>query len=177
MERNQVEKFSIEKDAASYIRNFRDEARFIEACRKCPNYGASWGCPPFDFDVCEFLSKYTKVRIFAYKITPPESGMPLAATQTLIKPERMEMEAELLALEKELGGRAFSYIGKCLHCDGPCRRIAGKPCLHPDKVRPSLESFGFDIGMTLSELFGLELKWGTDGKMPEYLLLVGAVFY
>lgn len=51
------------------------------------------------------------------------------------------------------------------------------PCRHPELVRPSLEACGFDIGRTTSELFGIELKWGADGKMPEYLTLVCGFFH
>ncbi|MFR2062233.1 MAG: DUF2284 domain-containing protein [Alistipes sp.] len=43
----------------------------------------------------------------------------------------------------------LSRYGMCPGCN--------RPCLHPDKVRPSLEAFGFDIARTLSELFGIEL--------------------
>lgn len=39
------------------------------------------------------------------------------------------------------------------------------------------EACGFDIGRTTSELFGIELKWGADGKMPEYLTLVCGFFH
>lgn len=60
---------------------------------------------------------------------------------------------------------------------GGCTRREGLPCRHPDKVRPSLESMGFDIGKTAKELFGLELKWASYGMLPEYYVLVGAVMY
>ncbi len=53
----------------------------------------------------------------------------------------------------------------------------GTPCRHPEKVRPSLEAFGFDIAKTLSELFNIELLWGKDGKLPEYLVLVSGFFH
>lgn len=60
---------------------------------------------------------------------------------------------------------------------GGCTRREGLPCRYPDKVRPSLESMGFDIGKTAKELFGLELKWASYGMLPEYYVLVGAVMY
>ncbi len=177
MESYAVEYFTQEVEAAEYVEDYRDAARFMEACRQCPNYGRSWACPPFEFDIEAVLGQYNKVRIFAAKIAPLCNSLPLSAAQELIKPERIKMEDYLLELEKKLGGRAFSYIGKCLHCAGPCQRIDGKPCCHPDKVRPSLESFGFDIAKTLSDLFGIELRWGADSKLPEYLVIVGAVFF
>ena len=83
------------------------------------------------------------------------------------------VENELLDMERKYGGRSFAYIGKCLHCsDNECTRNCGTPCRHPEKVRPSLEAFGFDIAKTLSELFNIKLLWGKDGKLPEYLVLV-----
>ena len=56
-------------------------------------------------------------------------------------------------------------------------RPEAKPCRHPELVRPSLEACGFDIARTTSELFGIELKWGSDGLMPEYLTLVCGFFH
>ncbi|MDE7458334.1 MAG: DUF2284 domain-containing protein, partial [Muribaculaceae bacterium] len=66
----------------------------------------------------------------------------------------------------------------CLHCpESQCTRKCGEPCRHPDKVRPSLEAFGFDIGRTLSELFNIKLLWGKNGVLPEYLVLVSALLH
>lgn len=81
-------------------------------------------------------------------------------------------------MERLYGGRSFAYVGTCLHCpEGSCTRPAGKPCRHPDKVRPSLEACGFDIARTTSELFGIDLKWGSEGRIPEYLTLVCGFFH
>ena len=66
----------------------------------------------------------------------------------------------------------------CPYCNNePCARIEGKSCRHPDKVRPSLEAFGFDVGKTAKDLLGVELKWSQDGLIPEYLTLVYGIFY
>ncbi len=46
-----------------------------------------------------------------------------------------------------------------------------------DRVRPSLEAFGFDISKTAKELLGLEIKWSSGDFIPEYLTLVGGIFY
>ena len=76
------------------------------------------------------------------------------------------------------GCRSFAYVGTCLYCpEGTCTRPEAKPCRHPELVRPSLEACGFDIAHTTSELFGIELKWGTDGSLPEYLTLVCGFFH
>jgi len=114
----------------------------------------------------------------ATKIIPDRNDIPVEMTQEFIRPERVRIEKGLLEMERKYGGRGFAYVGKCLYCSGSeCTRKRNRPCLHPDKVRPSLEAFGFDIGRTLSELFGIRLLWGKDGILPEYLMLVSGLFH
>lgn len=173
-----AEDFTATLPAADYIACFRDAERFLGCCRACPNFGCSWGCPPFDYDVAELLGGYRSVLLIATKITPSTSGLPLSASQALIRPERLRLETRLRELERRYHGRACAYIGQCLYCpEGSCTRPEGLPCRHPELVRPSLEAYGFDIGRTLDELFGIELKWGGKGLMPEYLTLVCGFFH
>ena len=171
-----AEDFSVEIDTDEYIARFRDGERFMPLCRQCPNYGKSWGCPPFDYDQEEYLRQWKHVRLWAVKITPLTPGLPLSASQAFVRDERLRIERTQLEWERQQHGRSFAYVGKCLYCDR-CTRPEGKPCRHPDLVRPSLEAFGFDIGKTLAELFGIELKWGAEGKMPPYLTLVSGFFH
>ncbi len=173
-----AEDFTFPIAAADYVARFRDAGRFIDCCRACPNYGRSWGCPPFGYDVAELLGGYRSLLLIATKITPQRPGLPLSASQELIRPERIRLEKRLRELERRYGGRACAYIGECLYCPaGECTRSAGLACRHPELVRPSLEAYGFDIGRTLDELFGIELRWGRDGRMPDYLTLVCGFFH
>lgn len=170
--------FVVTLPAADYIARFRDADRIAGYCRTCPNYGQSWGCPPFDFDAQEYIGGYATALLVATRITPAAPGLPLTAARRLILPERERLESRLLDMESRWDGRAFAYVGSCLHCpEGSCTRPEGKPCRHPDRVRPSLEACGFDIGRTTSELFGIELRWGYRGQMPEYLTLVCGFFH
>ncbi len=176
--RYKAENFSADIAVADYIAGFRDRERFLKLCMQCPNYGASWGCPPFDFDTDQVLGRYKYARLVATKITPEDKNIPIGRSGAVINPERVRMESELLEMEHRYGGRAFAFVGSCIYCNGAeCRRRCDKPCLHPDKVRPSLEAFGFDIGRTLSELFGMELLWGKDDCLPDYLILVTAFLH
>ena len=173
-----AEDFTRTVPAEYYINNFRDREKFLESCRECGNYGRSWGCPPFDFDTDALLAQYSKVLLVATKIYPQQHDLPIGASQQLIRPERIRLERRLLELEQHSGGRAFAYIGTCLHCQSDsCTRISELPCRHPDLVRPSLEAFGFDISRTVSELFGIQLLWESDGLIPEYLTLVCGLFH
>lgn len=164
--------------AADFIARFRDAERIAGYCRACPNYGRSWACPPFGFDLEEYLSGYATALIVATKITPAREGLPFSEAGRLIRPERVRHERLLLDMERRYGGRAFAYAGTCLYCPaGECARIAGKPCRHPEWVRPSLEACGFDLCRTTGELLGIPLRWSGDGLLPEYLTLVSGFFH
>lgn len=172
------ESFSAEMDAATYITDLRRVDYFMQFCRECGNYGRRYGCPPFDYDPLSVIAPYQKVRIIGVKIVPNDGNLPLSVANTLMLPVIRELNEELLALEKSLGGMAFGFAGSCPYCgEIPCARIDGEPCRHPDKVRPSLEAFGFDMSKTASDLIGVEIKWSHDGRIPEYLTLVCGVFY
>lgn len=172
-----VEESECEMPAADYVRMFRDPERFIGYCRQCGSYGRTWRCPPLADEQQDF-SQFTTVRIFAVKVTPVQKGLPLGEAFNVTRATRVRLERKLLGIERECGGRAylFSSTEACPHCPEGCTRPEGKPCRHPELTRPSLEAAGFDLGRTVSELFGFDLAWGRDGCLPEYLTLVGAVF-
>ena len=173
-----TEKFFADIDAKTYINEFRRTDYFIEFCQQCKNYGRRYGCPPFDDETLSIVEGYEKVRIMGVKIIPNNKQLPLSTANDLMKPVITEMNEELLELEKSLGGYAFGFVGTCPYCSGaPCARISGEPCRHPDKVRPSLEAFGFDMSKTAKDLLGLEIKWSQGELIPEYLTLVCGVFY
>jgi predicted metal-binding protein len=173
-----TEKFFADIDAKNYINEFRRTDYFIEFCQQCKNYGRRYGCPPFDDETLSIVEGYEKVRIMGVKIIPNNKQLPLSTANDLMKPVITEMNEELLELEKSLGGYAFGFVGTCPYCgDAPCARGSGEPCRHPDKVRPSLEAFGFDMSKTAKDLLGLEIKWSQGELIPEYLTLVCGVFY
>lgn len=173
-----LERYQAESDAKTYIDVFRNADYFIKFCQQCRNYGCRYGCPPFDYDPLEVIRKYERVRIIGIKIIPDDKHIPLQAVNELMRPITTQLNKELLEAEKSLGGMYFGFVGTCPYCgDKTCARIDSKPCRHPDKVRPSLEAFGFDIGKTAKDLLGIEIKWSSGDFIPEYLTLVGGIFY
>ncbi len=173
-----TEKYVAEIDAKTYIDGFRHVEDFIKLCQQCKNYGSRYGCPPFQGDALATVNKYKKVRIFGVKIIPQNKKLPLDAANQLMEPVVSMLNKELLEEEKTLEGFGLGFVGTCPYCGKtPCARLEGKPCRHPDKVRPSLEAFGFDVGKTAKDLLGVELKWSQDGLIPEYLMLVYGIFY
>ena len=183
MKRQPAYEYSVQDFTASlatdeYINRFRDADRFMQFCRQCPNYNNSWACPPFNRNLEKELRQFKNVLLIASKIIPVDKDIPISESRTLIRTERKRLASRLLDMERQYGGRAFSYAGSCLYCPlDSCTRQSALPCKHPELVRPSLEAYGFDIGRTTSELFGIDLLWGIDGKIPEYLTLVCGFFH
>ena len=165
-------------DRETYVRDFRDVETFEDCCRACPNYGNRWGCPPFDHDTLQDLLPYNKVMLVGVKITPHDSKMPMEQVYDLMRPELERLNRRLLDLERENNGFALGFVGKCERCgNAPCARIDGKPCRHPDVVRPSLEAYGFNVSETSSKLLGIDMVWSHDKNVPRHLTLVCGLFY
>lgn len=170
---------------SEYISKYRDEDKFIVFCKQCDKYNNCWACPPFNFNTSEHILKYENVYIIGTKINLSSAIRSKSKTVDdsrkmgveIIAKVRKPLDRRLLILEKEIiGSRAF-FAGTCHLCDtNTCTRIKGEKCIYPDKIRPSLEAFGFDIGKTTENLLGIELKWSSDGLLPEYLTLVSGLF-
>lgn len=167
-----------------YMEEYRDVAKFIACCRRCSMYGATWSCPPFDFDTDQYLAPYTDAYLIGSKIIiSPRSIVEYEGEKVvfelmkeIIADVRRHLDPRLLALEQRYPGRAF-YAGTCHICPlDSCTRPHGLPCIHPELIRPSLETFGFDLGRSTSDLLGIEMKWSRDGRLPEYLTLVSGFF-
>ncbi len=170
-------RLSAQLPVEDYIARFRRAGYFLELCRECRNFSRRYGCPPFDYDVAERISHYTTATIIGVQIIPEEKRLPLDMAQELMEPVIRHITGELLAQEKQTGGLSFGFAGGCMLCgNSPCARVSGQPCRHPDMVRPSLESYGFDLSRTAEELLGMPLLWSTDGYIPDYLMLICGIF-
>lgn len=161
-----------------FIADFANPQRFEQCCRECPAYGRWWGCPPHDIDWNEKLAAYSRVLIVGTKITPRNTSLPADVSLDLMRPETDKLNRRLLDMEREQNGTALGFAGKCPYCgELPCTRPQGLPCRHPELVRPSLEAVGFDVERTCRELLGVPLQWSSDGNLPPYLVIVGALFH
>lgn len=157
---------------------------FEGLCRKCPNYGTRWGCPPltgtWDYKLEDFKTlEITALRIELDDIDGESSTPDMVSEMTdIISDIRREWEPKLLKKEQENCGKAALFTGMCPHCPGrECARVQWHECRHPELVRPSLEALGFDLTAMLRDVFGLEMQWAAGCRPPEYLMLIGGVFY
>ncbi len=111
--------------ASQYISQFRDVDKFIGFCRQCGNYGNSWLCPPFDYDIDEKLRPWTKVHVAG--VTVDVAGKhQLSEAMALLQPARIELSRYLLEKEQESRGLAFGFSGKCHYC-----KECGRPKVFP----------------------------------------------
>ncbi|MCM1519947.1 MAG: DUF2284 domain-containing protein [Lachnoclostridium sp.] len=173
-----VENLTVELSTEEYIQRFGNSVHAVEGCMRCKNYGKVWACPPFSHDTIAEIRQYSRVLLMATKITLIGSDIPTSEINRIYHPERLKVERTLREMEERYDGRAFAFSGSCLYCsDTTCTRTNNKPCRHPELVRSSLESYGFDVGRTVTELFGFPLLWSKGGFLPSYMTIVSSFFY
>lgn len=170
-----------------YIRDYRDEKKFIAFCRECNRYNRCWACPPYDFDTTAQIGSYKYIHILGTQIMiDPQSNSEYPTDEArktaiyhLLEEVRSQIDPQLRHLESKYPGSLAFYAGTCHLCPNAtatCTRITSTPCRHPSLIRHSLESFGFDLGRTASELLHLPLLWSDGEKLPGYLLLISGLF-
>lgn len=168
-----------------YIGNYRDTDKFIAYCKACDRYKSCWSCPPFNFDAEEYIAPFQRAYIIGTKIILNENLIRdnqgwdkcTKTSYEIIEEVRKILDDKLLMLEIQYPESKAFFAGTCHICPkGECMRIKGEPCVSPESIRPSLESFGFDVCKTSSELLNIEMKWCSNGILPEYLMLVSGYF-
>lgn len=170
-----------------YQERYQHIEKFLDCCRRCPNYGQQWVCPPFDFEVNQFLVPFSTVDIIGYQImVDPEiadreyhdTEERYQVVRDIMDWARAIIDPLMLELEKSRPGSLACYPGSCKLCArGHCTRLVGEPCIHPDKARHSLENFGFDLGATATDLLGIPMLWSQGNRLAEYYLLVAGLLY
>lgn len=163
------------------IARYCDPPKFLEYCKECHNYGHRWSCPPFDFDAESVLRRYTTVHVIGVKVLYDEQTRAAmdtkekadAYTAVSVEAVRQRLHPALIGLERIYPDSMAFISGNCKVCQ-VCARDAGKPCIHPDLMRYSLESFGFDLMALTQDVLGITIIW-EPGHLPEYYTLVGAL--
>lgn len=175
-----TERYKAEISIEEYLKQYVDVQGFLEACRKCPNYGKVWSCPPFDFDAEAYWKQHERLELIAIKIIFDKeyAGQSFSKEEMerIIKSSigtvKQELSQELMEKEMEKPGSISLSAGSCSLCSGPCSREDAVPCRFSDKMRYSIEALGGNVGLTISRLMGIELEWVEEGKLPGYFVLV-----
>lgn len=162
--------------------NFWDIEKFEGFCKQCKNYGKLWSCPPYDFSIEEYVDRYKYVYIVGVKIVFDEDTLSSINTKEKISSYTNEtlhfmknkIMNEMLKLEKLYPNSTSLSAGGCNLCEN-CSKLKNVQCIHPDLMRYSLESLGFDVGGVSSKLLNFELKWVTETRLPDYFSLIAGI--
>ena len=148
---------SAQVSMAQYINDCVDVPRIIKGCQGCKNYAKLWSCPPFGFDPVKIWRDYSKLTLYARKISFPKEltektfdayGLTAQYFEIWNK-ERRKFFIELMEREQSTPGSLMLAAGCCDEC-ATCARANGAPCIKPDRLRYSIESLGGDVEKTWS---------------------------
>ena len=149
---------------------FTDRIRWI--CEhECPMYNKSWACPPAVGTV-----NLCKARCRSYN-----HGLMIATTtqvsdisnidETLAtRPAHERVTNQVRDLFRAQGVEPYVLSTEaCTECER-CAWLDGKPCYHPDRMHPCVESHGINIIPMIDEL-GLTFQYG-DNTVTWFSLLL-----
>ena len=164
-----------------FIKKYQNQEKFMAFCKECHNYNTLWSCPPLQIDVNQFLQAFHYINIIGVKVVYDAETIKLANTAEKVKEitthslreVKNKISVTLLDFEREIPDSISLASGGCYLCER-CKRCDNLPCQHPEKMRHSLDSFGFDLTAITSDLLRIELKW-SQGSLPEYYTLIHAL--
>ncbi len=168
-----VERKEAETTVDEFLAHCVDVPKFLEYCKACPNYDTRWSCPSFEFNPMDIWKTYKALRLYAWILTPEEGCTTEALLQGLTE-QKTETIKALMAMEAANPGSWALVCGTCNLCNA-CQRSQGRPCIHPDELRYSIEAMGGDVGETMRRYFQKEIQWIRNGVLPDYLMLVGGL--
>lgn len=165
---------------SDFLKTCVDIPRFLECCKECPSYGKRWSCPPYDFSISALWGKFSTILLYEEKIPISVEFQKKTYEQeelneicrTLLAPVKRQMTDDLLALEQRYSESLALFPGTCELCER-CSKEIGEPCVHPDMIRPSIESLGGNVAQVVRLYFDDTILWAKDGHLPEYFILLG----
>lgn len=179
-----IEEQTREIPVEEFLAKYFDFDLYFSCCQACSNFGKYWTCPPFEFDVTDYWRQYRTLRAVARKcvvdpgiaqktFTPEELDYLMEAVTI---PERHNLADYLAEMEKETPGSCYLSAGTCDLCGyGKCSRLCGKHCARGIELHYSIESVGGNVTKLTKDLFGYDILWIKDSRLPEYFSLVGGL--
>ena len=140
---------------------FSSRIRYI--CQaECPMYGKSWACPPAvgEVDACKKRCDAYENCLLVGTIVEVNDITNIEETLSTRGPheEITDLVADMLRAE---GEKPYVLSTEaCAKCE-KCAYLEGKPCIHPDKMHPCVESHGINVIPVLESL-GLDFQYGSN---------------
>ena len=141
---------------------FSDRVRWV--CQhECPRYGKTWACPPavgavedcrkkcLAYENCLMIATVTEVEDIGdmEKTLATRPGHEAITEQVAALMERQGVKPYILSTES------------CAVCE-KCAYLEGKPCRHPERMHPCVESHGINLIPVLEEN-GIPFHFGGNG--------------
>ena len=129
---------------------------------ECPMYGKSWACPPAvgEVEACQKRCLAYENCLLIGTITECNDISDIEETLSTRGPheEITDLVADMLRAE---GEKPYVLSTEaCAKCE-KCAYLEGKPCIHPDKMHPCVESHGINVIPVLESL-GLDFQYGSN---------------
>jgi len=137
-------KFGIDEALVIYTSKIDILQKMLLQCQfNCKHYGKYYTCPPHTTPIeqtRELLKEYKK----AVLVIGEQGKMDL-------KKFHQAMAAIEATLKLNNYDKAIALsMGPCSLCD-TCTVLKGKPCIYPEKKRPSVEGMGIDLVSTMKK--------------------------
>ena len=164
-----------------FRQKYQNREKYMAYCRECPRYNTVWSCPPLAFDVDAYLERFALVNVLCAKIILSRQVIAEADTPEKIKTVgweillsvKLDMEEKLRRMEKYIPESVSLSSGGCNLCK-VCSRKDGLPCRLPDKMRYSLDAFGFDLTAITKDMFDIDILWCKE-RLPDYFTLIHGI--
>jgi len=140
---------------------FSDRIRWI--CEnECPMCNKTWACPPAVGTVASCREKCRSFENCLMIATITEVADITDIDETLAtRPDHEAITNQVAALMQEQGVTPYVLSTEaCAICER-CAWLDGKPCRHPEKMHPCVESHGINIIPVLEEN-GIEFQFGAN---------------
>ena len=179
---SEIKKLTADVDVEKFYDEYVDFEKISKLCiEEQEMLGYNWNYPPFDFDVDDVWNSYNKLKVIAFKIDFSAEELEHTFSDdelnfVLKRFERLKVKLMNDIYAQESEDALGLYLGKCNMCMR-CTREFGAPCKMPFKMRYSIESLGGEVDRAIEDIFGYEILYAHDGKLPEYLIFVGGLLY
>ncbi len=140
---------------------FSDRIRWI--CQhECPMYGRSWACPPGVGSVEDCEKKCLSYRncLMIATITEVEDIADIKKTLAT-RPEHEAVTNQVGALLREQGEDPYILSTEACAICPQCAIVQGRPCRHPERMHPCVESHGINV-IPMLESRGLSFQFGAN---------------
>lgn len=140
---------------------FSDRVRWV--CQhECSMYGKSWACPPGVGTVEECQKKCLRYNgcLMISSLTEVEDISDLEATLAT-RTDHEALTDQVGEILRRAGAEPYILSTEACAICPRCAILDGKPCRHPEKMHPCVESQGINIIPTL-ERNGLEFQYGEN---------------